>query len=309
MLTLENSHGYRVTLLETGGTIQSIVMPDRSGEPSDIVLGYDDPSSYPGVGSMGAFVGRYANRIGGGCFDLNGRTYAITKNEGNNTLHGGHGYHLRPWNLERTDSGASLCLFDPDGEDGFPGNMTVRVEVSLTDQDELIMDYTASTDADTIVNLTNHTYFNLSGGAQILDQELYLNADSYLEVDRGLIPTGRRIDVTGTDFDFRSRRPIASGKYDHCFILNPQGIQAEAWDPKSGRGFRLETDQPALQLYCGAGMGGVKGKGGKVYQPFAGFCLETQHFPDSPHHDGFPSTILRAGEKFRSRTKLSFFVE
>ena len=168
------------------------------------------------------------------------------------------------------------------------------MDIALTEADELILDYTASSDADTVINLTNHSYFNLSGKEQILDQELYLNADSYLEVDAGLIPTGKLIDVSGTDFDFRKRRAIRSGKYDHCFVLNPNGIQAEAWDPGSGRGMRMVTDQPAVQLYCGAGLGGTKGKGGRIYKPFAGFCLETQHFPDSPNHDSFPSTILRA---------------
>ena len=309
MLTLENSHGYQVTLLETGGAIQSILMPDREGKLGDIVLGFDDPADYPGMGSIGAFVGRYANRIAGGAFQLNGKSYHVTKNEGKNTLHGGHGYHLRRWNLERTSGGAALTIFDPDGEEGFPGNVNARVDITLTEADELILDYTASSDADTVINLTNHSYFNLSGKEQILDQELYLNADSYLEVDAGLIPTGKLIDVSGTDFDFRKRRAIRSGKYDHCFVLNPNGIQAEAWDPGSGRGMRMVTDQPAVQLYCGAGLGGTKGKGGRVYKPFAGFCLETQHFPDSPNHDSFPSTILRAGEIFKSRTVYSFFVD
>ncbi len=308
MLTLKNANGYQVTLLETGGAIQSILMPDREGKLGDIVLGFDDPSEYPGRGSIGAFVGRYANRIAGGSFELNGKTYHLTQNEGKNTLHGGHGYHLRNWKLERASSGAALTMFDSDGEDGFPGNVTVRVDVTLTDNDELILDYTASTDADTVINLTNHSYFNLSGKETILDQELYLNADSYLEVDAGLIPTGRRIDVAGTDFDFRKRRPISSGKYDHCFVLNPGGIQAEAWDPTSGRGMRVKTDQPSVQLYCGAGLGGTKGKSGKVYQPFAGFCLETQHYPDSPNHPEFPDTVLSAGNIFKSRTTFSFFI-
>ncbi len=309
MLTLKNSHGYQVTLLETGGAIQSILMPDRQGRPGDIVLGFDDPADYPGMGSIGAFVGRYANRIAGGTFPLNGKTYTVTRNEGKNTLHGGHGYHLRRWKLEPTELGAALTIFDPDGEEGFPGNVSVRVDVRLTEADELILDYRAETDTDTVINLTNHSYFNLSGKDQILDQELYLNADSYLEVDGGLIPTGRRIDVSGTEFDFRTRRPIASGKYDHCFVLNPDGVQAEAWDPSSGRGIRVETDQPAVQLYCGGGLGGVRGKSGRIYQPFAGFCLETQHFPDSPNHPDFPGTVLRAGKVFKSYTKFSFYVD
>ena len=153
-------------------------MPDREGRLGDIVLGFDDPADYPGRGSIGAFVGRYANRIAGGSFPLNGQLFHITRNEGENTLHGGHGYHLRKWKLEKTEKGAALSIFDPDGEDGFPGNVSVRVDVTLTDADELILEYTASSDADTVINLTNHSYFNLSGKEQMLDQELYLNADS-----------------------------------------------------------------------------------------------------------------------------------
>ena len=309
MLTLKNNHGYQVTLLETGGAIQSILMPDREGRLGDIVLGFDDPADYPGRGSIGAFVGRYANRIAGGTFTLNGKQYEISRNEGNNTLHGGHGYHLRNWSLEKTPEGVSMTLLDPDGEEGFPGNMSVRVDVSLTENDELVFDYSASSDLDTVVNLTNHSYFNLSGAEDVLSHELYLNADRYLEVDAGLIPTGRLIDVEGTDFDFRRRRPISSGKFDHCFVLNPDGIQAEAWDPHSGRGFRMTTDQPGVQLYCGAGLGGITGKNGRLYRPFGGFCLETQHFPDSPNHAEFPTTILRSGDTFHTRTTFSFFVE
>ena len=278
-------------------------------EDLEIVRGSVVVCHYPGRGSIGAFVGRYANRICGGSFRLNGKTYQVTQNEGKNTLHGGRGYHLRTWKLERTDRGAALSLFDPDGEEGFPGNVNVRIDVSLTDRDELIFDYTATTDADTVINLTNHSYFNLSGKEQILDQELYLNSDSYLEVDSGLIPTGKRIDVSGTEFDFRTRRPITSGQYDHCFILNPGEVQADAWDPASGRGMRMTTDQPTVQLYCGGGLGGTKGKQGRIYKPFAGFCLETQHYPDSPNHEDFPSTILRAGEVFHTITKYAFYVE
>ncbi len=309
MLTLENKNGYSVTLLETGGAIQSICMPDRNGVLGDIVLGYDDPGDYPGRSCFGAFVGRYANRIGNARFTLSGKEYHVTANEGPNTLHGGRGYHLRTWKLEKTAEGAVLSLRDPDGTEGFPGNLELTVEVVLTEANELVFRYSAVSDADTVVNFTNHSYFNLSGEKNILGHELCLNADRYLEVDRGLIPTGRLIDVSGSDFDFRKRRPIASGKYDHCFVLNGgEGAQAEVWDPVSGRGFRLFTDQPGVQLYCGAGLGGMPGKGG-VCEPFAGFCLETQHFPDSPNHPEFPPVILRAGETMRSQTVFAFFTD
>ena len=309
MMKLENSCGVSVTLLEMGGAIQSIVVPDRDGRPADIVLGYDDPADYPGNSSFGAFIGRYANRIGGAQFPLNGRTYAITRNEGMNTLHSGRGYHLRPWNLERTAQGAALTILDPAGSEGFPGTLKLRVDVTLTEDSTLIFEYTAETDADTVVNFTNHTYFNLSGEETILGHHLYLNADSYLEVDEHLIPTGQRIDVSGTEFDFRRSRPIRDGKYDHCFLLNPGKPQAVVWDPVSGRGIRMETDQPGMQLYCGAWLGGVKGKNGRFYAPFAGLCLETQHFPDSPNHPAFPDTCLRAGEQMKTRTSYQFFAE
>ena len=309
MLKLENSRGVSVTLLEMGGAIQSILVPDRSGRPADVVLGYDDPAEYPGSSSFGAFIGRYANRIAGARFPLNGHTYSITRNEGDNTLHSGHGYHLRPWQLEKTAQGAALTIVDPDGSEGFPGTLKLRVDVTLSEDNTLSFEYTAETDADTVVNFTNHTYFNLSGEESILGHQLYLNADSYLEVDERLIPTGEYVDVSGTDFDFRRPRPIASGKYDHCFVLNDGKPQAVVWDPVSGRGIRMETDQPGMQLYCGAWLGGVKGKGGRVYAANAGFCLETQHFPDSPHHPQFPNTRLRAGEQMKTRTSYQFFTK
>ena len=309
MLKLENSRGVSVTLLEMGGAIQSILVPDRSGRLADVVLGYDDPADYPGNSSFGAFIGRYANRIAGARFPLNGHTYSITRNEGDNTLHSGRGYHLRPWQLEKTAQGAALTIVDPDGSEGFPGTLRLRVDVILTEDSTLIFEYTAEADADTVVNFTNHTYFNLSGEENILGHQLYLNSDSYLEVDEHLIPTGKRIDVSGTDFDFRQPRPIADGKYDHCFVLNSGKPQAVVWDPVSGRGIRMETDQPGMQLYCGAWLGGVKGKGGRTCAPYAGLCLETQHFPDSPNHPQFPNTCLRAGERMKTRTSYQFFTK
>ena len=310
MLILKNEQGMAVTLVETGGAIQSILAPDREGKLGDVVLGCDTEAGYPAPGCLGAMVGRYANRIAGAAFPLNGKTYSITKNEGNNCLHGGRGYHMRRWDAEYTDGGVLLTLFSPDGEEGFPGNLSVSVEVRLSQDNALSLHYRAETDADTILNLTNHSYFNLAGSGTILDQELMLASDAYLEVDRQLIPTGTIVKVEGTDFDFRVRRPIRSGKYDHCFLLREgSGVKAEAWDPVSGRGLRMYTDQPAVQLYCGMGLKGVKGKAGAVYPAFGGFCLETQHYPDSPNHPEFPGTILRAGEKWESVTTFVFFTE
>lgn len=310
MLTLTNAHGLSVTLLELGGIIQSIRTPDRNGRLGDIVLGYDRESDYPGYSFFGAMAGRYANRLGGAAFPLNGTVFHVTPNEGPNCLHGGSGIHTKQWRLTRTDKGAQLFLLSPDGADGFPGNLRITVDVTLDDEDALTLAYHAVCDRDTVLNLTNHSYFNLAGSGDILSHELRLDADAYLEVDRALIPTGRLVDVTGTDFDFRSRRPIASGKYDHCFVLRKgDGVKAEAWDPASGRGLRMETDLPGVQLYCGAGVRGVAGKGGVTYPAFGGFCLETQQYPDAPNHPEFPSALLRAGEEFRSRTCFRFFAE
>ena len=310
MFVLENRQGMKVTLLETGADIQSILVPDREGRLGDVVLGCDGEEGYPAPGCLGATVGRFANRIAGAAFPLNGRTYTITKNEGANCLHGGKGYHMRKWHGEYTQEGVLFTLKSPDGEEGFPGNLQVSVLVSLSEDNALSLRYTAKTDGDTVINLTNHSYFNLAGSGTILEQELMLDSPAYLEVDKQLIPTGKVIDVEGTDFDFRCRRPIRNGYYDHCFLLNGgDGVKAEAWDPASGRGLRMYTDQPAVQLYCGMGLRGVKGKGGAVYPSFGGFCLETQHYPDSPNHPEFPSTILRAGETWESSTTYAFFAE
>jgi aldose 1-epimerase len=310
MMILENERGMRVTVLETGGAIQSILVPDREGRLGDVVLGCGTEGEYPAPGCLGAMVGRFANRIAGAAFPLNGRTVRVTPNEGPNCLHGGRGFHTRPWALERTAAGLRMSLVSPDGDEGFPGEMRVTVDLELSGDNCLTLRYAARSDADTVVNLTNHSYFNLAGSGTILDQELMLASDAYLEVDRQLIPTGRILDVTDTDFDFRSRRPIRSGMYDHCFLLRSGGgLKAEAWDPVSGRGLRMYTDQPAVQLYCGAGLRGVRGKGGAVYPAFGGFCLETQHYPDAPNHPEFPGTLLRAGEEFTSTTRFAFFAE
>ena len=310
MFILENRQGMKVVLLETGASIQSILVPDREGRLGDVVLGCDTEEGYPAPGCLGATVGRFANRIAGAAFMLNGKTYTVTRNEGPNCLHGGKGYHMRRWDAAYADGGVRFSLLSADGEEGFPGNLKVSVTYTLSEDNALCLRYRAETDADTVINLTNHSYFNLAGGGDILDQELMLASDTYLEVDRQLIPTGKQVDVGETEFDFRCRRPIRSGMYDHCFLLKDgDGVKAEAWDPKSGRGFRMYTDQPAVQLYCGMGLRGVKGKNGAVYPSFGGFCLETQHFPDSPNHPEFPSTVLKAGQVWESSTTYAFFAE
>lgn len=309
-MKLTNKNGISMVLTEQAGAIQSLCIPDRNGIMGDIVLGYETLAEYPGRHTFGAFCGRYANRLAGAQFAINGETFRVTKNEGENCLHGGKGFHLRPWTLEKTATGARLTIVSPDGDEGFPGNFKAWVDVTLTDDDALVLDYNAECDKDTVVNLTNHSYFNLSGAENVLAQELMINADAYLEVDRYLIPTGKRVDVTGTEFDFRTRRPIRNGWYDHCFVLNGgEGAQIEAYDPLSGRGMRVETDLPGVQLYLAGGIRNAQGKDGKVYGPNSGFCLETQLFPDSPNHPDFPSALLRAGEKWHSRTVFRFFAE
>lgn len=310
MVILKNSSGASVTLLETGGAIQSVMMPDRNGVLGDVVLGCDDESSYPVPGCLGAMVGRFGNRIGGAAFTLNGEEYHITRNEGANTLHGGRGYHMRKWNIAQDGQSALLTLTDPDGSEGFPGTVEVKVRVTLTDENELILEYEAVSDRDTVINLTNHSYFNLAGTGTILDHELRFASDAYLEVDKALIPTGKIVDVTGTDFDFRKKRPIANGFYDHCFLLRDgDGVKADVYEKSSGRGMRMYTDQPSVQFYCGGGLRGVTGRNGVKYPAFGGFCLETQHYPDAPNHPEFPSTLLKAGERFTTRTVYAFYAE
>ena len=310
MFTLENRQGMEVRILSYGCTVQSILVPDREGRPGDVVLGCDSEAGYPAPGCLGAMVGRYANRIAGAAFPLNGKIYTVKKNEGENCLHGGKGYHMRKWHGEYAEGGVLFTLESPDGEEGFPGKLQVRVLMRLSEDNALSLRYRAHAEGDTVLNLTNHSYFNLAGSGTILDQELMLDSPAYLEVDRQLIPTGRLMDVEGTEFDFRCRRPIRSGYYDHCFLLNEgPGVKAEAWDPVSGRGLRMYTDQPAVQLYCGIGLRGVKGKAGAEYPSFGGFCLETQHYPDSPNHPEFPSTLLRSGETWESTTTYAFFAE
>lgn len=311
MFTLKNKRGISVELMEYGAVIRSLTVPDRGGVFEDIVLGFDSEEGYVSDGScIGATIGRYANRIANASFTLNGRTCNLPKNEGENCLHSGFGFHKKRWSGAYTQSGVELTLISPDGDQGFPGNMTVRLHVSLDDSDRLILDYTAVSDKDTVVNLTNHSYFNLAGRGTVLDTELFIAADAYLPVGAGLLPTGEQAPVAGTDYDFRTRRPIKNWFYDNCYILRGgDGVKAEAYDPVSGRGMRMYTDMPAVQLYCSAWLGEAEGKGGRRFGKNSGFCLETQYFPDSPNHPEFPSTLLKAGEVFKSRTVFEFYTD
>lgn len=330
--TLTNSNKVEVRIMTYGGTVVSIKAPDRSGKIGDVVLGYDDLQGYlTNNPYLGAIAGRYANRIGKARFSLEGHEYSLPKNDGENTLHGGDlGFAKMVWAGQadggKAATGVTLRYFSKDGEEGFPGDLTITVTYTLTDKNELKIDYAASTDKPTVINLTNHCYFNLAGGGNILGHELMLNADKFTPVDAGLIPTGELRSVAGTPMDFTHSTAIgarindpydqlklASG-YDHNWVLNSGGgklaLAAKVYEPASGRTMEVYTTEPGIQFYTGNHLdGSIKGRNGEVYQPRTGFCLETQHFPDSPNKPSFPSTVLRPGHTYHSTTIFKFGVK
>jgi len=326
--TLTNSTGMEARVITYGGRIVSLKTPDRKGVMGDVVLGFDSLDGYIANPSpfFGALIGRYANRIGHAQFTLDGVVYKLEKNDGDNSLHGGsHGFDKAVWTArELPNSALELSYSSKDGEEGYPGNLQARAVYRLTDTNELGIDYSATTDKDTVVNLTNHSYFNLKGNGDILGHVVTLYADSYTPVDAGLIPTGELRPVNGTPFDFR--KPTAIGArieqddeqlklghgYDHNWVLTPRkvvsvGLAARVDDPTTGRVLEVLTTEPGIQFYTGNFLDGtIKGKGGKVYGRRSGLCLETQHFPDSPNKPKFLSTELKPGESFRSTTVFRF---
>jgi aldose 1-epimerase len=330
LYTLTNQHGMQVSITDFGGTVVSIKVPDRQGNFADVTHGYDDVAGYAGGKAyFGATIGRYGNRIGHAEFTLDGKKYTLAKNDGDNTLHGGLlGFNKVFWDAKDvTGNGpASLQLdyLSKDGEEGFPGNLRARVVFTLTDANELKIAYSATTDKKTVLNLTNHTYFNLAAGGTILDEELTLAADKFTPVDQGLIPTGELRPVAGTAFDFR--KPTAIGLrigndeeqlkfghgYDHNWVLDSKGsarptLAATVFDRKSGRKLEVWTTEPGIQFYTGNFLdGSIHGKGGTSYVLRSALCLETQHFPDSPNHPSFPTTELLPGAKFTSETIFRF---
>lgn len=310
LYTIKNSSGAYVRIASLGAAVQSIVVPNRNGVPTDVALGYDTPGEYlRNDGYFGAFVGRYANRISNASFVLNGREYKISANEGKNTLHGGNGLSKRRFTeIAVGENALTLGISDPDGGDGFPGKVDVRVTYEFSEDNELSISYEAVSDADTYLNLTNHSYFNLSGRGDILDHELLINADGYLPVDEELIPTGEVRAVSGAEFDFRKMRRIENGFYDHCFVLSGNEPCARLVSRESGIAMTLATDMPAVQFYAGGATGLRLGKGGAVYGKNSALCLETQYYPDSPNHPEFPSALLRAGEKYYSKTSYKFSI-
>lgn len=319
-------------ITDYGGAITSIVVPDRHGKPGDVVLGYETlPEYVKNPRYLGALIGRFANRIAEGRFTLNDVTYQLAQNNGPNHLHGGiRGFDKVVWQASETveDGNAVLRLkyFSKDGEEYYPGNLDVEVTYTLTDNRELRIDYRAATDKTTIINLTNHSYFNLAGAGTILNHEINLNADAFTPIGPDLIPTGEIRDVDETPMDFRSRTAIgaqidnayeqlsfAQG-YDHNFVLNDfTGLLRQAAavsEPVGGRILEVFTTQPGIQFYSGNFFDGtITGKGGVVYEKRSGFCLETQHFPDSPNHPHFPTTVLKPGDVFRQTTIFRFGTE
>lgn len=331
---LENSNGVVVELLNLGGIIMSIKTPDSNGKIADIALGFDDPKQYLDRHPyFGAIIGRFGNRIAGGSFSLDDKDYQLAINNGSNHLHGGiKGFDKVFWDAESFSvinaSGVVLHYLSNHMEEGYPGNLSVSVTYTLTNDDILKVRYEASTDQKTIINLTQHSYFNLSGDftAQIFDHELMLNADAFLAVDENQIPTGAYRAVAQTPFDFSSFKTMgkdfnAESKqleigngYDHCFIINPSETAmveaAVVHHPKSGRVMKVFTDQPGVQLYTGNFLDNtLTAKNGGTYGPQTGFCLETQHFPDAPNQSNFPTTVLNPGESFTSETWFQFSVK
>ena len=329
MFTLRNAAGMEVRAISYGAIITSIRVPDRAGRIGDVTLGFDTLDGYLAQHPyFGAVVGRYGNRIGKGQFTLGGRTYKLAANNGPNHLHGGvKGFDKYVWQAESLTgrNGVAFSRTSPDGEEGYPGTLEVRVVYALDDRNVLSVEYHATTDKATPINLTQHSYFNLAGEGDILAHELLINADRYTPVDETLIPTGELAPVAGTPFDFR--KPTAIGAridqahpqlkngrgYDHNFVLNRTGsgpgLAARVTEARTGRTLEIRTTEPGVQFYSGNFLDGtIKGKGGRVYQQRAGFCLETQHFPDSPNKPSFPSAILEPGREHRSQTTFAFGV-
>ena len=334
-VTLRNKAGVEIEAISYGAIITRWTAPDRAGNMADIVLGFDDPERYLKGDSpyFGSIVGRYGNRIGGARFALDGRTYTLAANNGPNHLHGGtRGFDKVLWDVTtETVARGPRAVFtrtSPDGEEGYPGTLKVRVAYTLTHANELVVDYEATTDKPTVINLTQHSYFNLAGqgAGDILGHEVRINADRFTPVDETLIPTGELSPVEGTPFDFRKATAIGAriksehpqmqfGRgYDHNWVLARSGsglaTAADVHEPKSGRTLQVRTTEPGLQFYTGNFLdGSLSGKDGRVYRQRYGFCLETQHFPDSPNKPKFPTTTLRPGETYRSQTVFALGVK
>jgi aldose 1-epimerase len=334
LFVLSNANGMRASIASYGGIVTSLTAPDRDGQLADVVLGFDSLDRYlAGHPYFGAIVGRYANRIGGASFEIDGRVYRLATNNGSNHLHGGNvGFDKVLWSAQprSTPDGPQLELqrVSENGEEGYPGRLEISVTYTLADANELLIDYRAVTDEPTHANLTHHSYFNLRGEGRgdILGHVVSVVADRFTPVDASLIPTGELHEVAGTPMDFRDPTPIGAridedheqlrlaGGYDHNWVLNREGpgpeIAARVSDPTTGRIMEVLTTEPGIQLYTANFLdGSIAGKGGAVYGRRCGLCLETQHFPDSPNQPNFPTTVLRPGEEYRTTTIYRFSVE
>lgn len=330
--TLTNSNGMEARVMTYGGTLVSLKVPDRQGKPGDILLGHDSLEGYLNREThpyFGSLVGRYGNRIARGKFSIDGTEYSLATNNNENHLHGGDiGFDQKIWQAKPIKQGSAvsleLSLTSPDGDEGYPGKLSMTVVYQLTNDNALKIDYRATTDQPTLCNLTNHSYFNFTGAQRdILAHELMINADYMTPVDAGLITTGEFKPVAGTPFDFRKAKAIgkeidaddeqiAYGPgYDHNWVLNKRGkemsLAAEVYEPTTGRVMQVHTNEPGLQFYAGNFLDGrFAGKGGTVYQQRFGFCLETQHYPDSPNKLQWPTTVLRPGETYQTSTVFRF---
>lgn len=334
LFTLKNSNGMKVEITNYGGIITRLFVPGRNGTLDDVVLGFDSLAGYQGEHPyFGAIIGRYGNRIAKGKFSIDGKVYTLAINNDPNALHGGpSGFHKHLWKVSEIKGdgyvGLELSRVSKDMEEGYPGNLNVTVRYLLNNRNELLIEYEATTDQPTVVNLTNHSYFNLKGAGKgdILDHELMIAADKFTPVDKTLIPTGELRPVEGSPFDFRTPTAIGArvnaddeqirfgGGYDHNFVLNRQGtglhLAATVYEPSTGRFMEVLTEEPGIQFYCGNFLNGSNvGKGGVKYDYRTGFCLETQHFPDSPNRKDFPSTLLKPDEKYRTSTIYRFSVK
>ncbi|MEJ7712806.1 MAG: aldose epimerase family protein [Pyrinomonadaceae bacterium] len=329
LYTLTNSKGMEVQITNYGGIIVSLKTPDRAGKAGDVVLGFESLDGYLKPHPFfGALVGRYANRIAKGVFKLNNTEYKLAQNNNGNHIHGGpRGFDKRVWKAREVAEMLELVYASKDGEEGYPGNLTTTVTYQLTDANELKISYSASTDKDTIINLTNHSYFNLAGTGDVLGHEVMINAEQFTPVDETSIPTGEVAAVKGTPFDFTQRTPIGAriedqhqqinfGKgYDHNWVIKKaQGdalaLAASVYEPTSGRVLEVYTTQPGVQFYTGNFLNGsVIGKKNTAYARRSGFCLETQHYPDSPNKPQFPTVVLKPGQKYQETTVFKFSVK
>ena len=327
MYTFENKNGMVMEVTDFGATLYSLIVPDKDENPIDVVLGYDSTEEYMGPSGtgFGATIGRNGNRIGKAEFTLNGKTYQLDKNNNGNNLHSGLDYyHYRMWTAkETTENSITLSLHSPDGDQGFPGNFDVDVTYTLTDDNELKIDYNGAADADTVINMTNHSYFNLNGHASgnILEHELWVDADAFTATDDKLIPTGEIRSVEGSPMDFRVKKLVGrdidadydalnyAGGYDHNWCLNNNGEfkkVIEISSDLSGITMEVYTDLPGVQIYAGNFLVSEPGKSGATYKKRQGICFETQHYPDAINHDNFPSPVVKKGEAYKTTTVYKF---